>query len=477
MKKAWMGVGIIAALLAGIIVFFLLALSHGEGNLEAEIGHTLGYWTVIPFVAILLCIAILPLAVGHWWEHNLHRGIVSFLCALPVFLYFIFSVDHGATALVSIFHEYYSFIILLAALFTISGGIYLDGDLRATPLVNTIFLAVGGIIASFIGTTGAAMLLIRPLLHTNSERHHVRHIYIFFIFVVANVGGALLPTGDPPLFMGFLRGVPFFWTLRLWVEWFTMLSILLAVFFVWDTLAFRKESLRDKLLDMQRVEPLRLYGKINFLLLGGVIASVVFLKEYEGMAVNLTWFREPVMIGLAILSYMLDRRRQEARKNPDELTPRERNKFTFAAIVEVAVLFAGIFVTMLPAICLLKANGASFGINQPWQFFWLAGTLSSFLDNAPTYVTFMSLGQGLNACVEGVKCVAATGVPESILIAISIGAVFMGANTYIGNAPNFMVKSIVEEAGVKMPSFGGYMLYSIGILIPLFGLITLIFLI
>ncbi len=474
MKKTWIGVGTIAVLLAAVIIFFINMLHHGDGNLEAEIGHTLTYWTVIPFVAILLCIAILPLAFEHWWENNLHRGIVAFVCALPMFIYFVFFVNDGGSAIVAILHEYYSFIILLAALFTISGGIHLEGDLRATPKTNTIFLAIGGLIASFIGTTGAAMLLIRPLLHTNAERHHTRHIYIFFIFIVANIGGSLLPIGDPPLFMGFLRGVPFFWTLQLWPMWLFMLVLLLGVFFIWDTIAFKKESMRDKLLDKQMVTPLRMYGKKNFIFLFGVIAAVVFLQDYPEKHLNLAWFREPAMIGLAIISYLLDKLKESKRTDANALTPREKNQFTFSAIIEVAVLFAGIFITMLPAICLLKANGASFGIDQPWQFFWLTGTLSSFLDNAPTYVTFMSLGQGLNACAEGVSCVA--GLPSSILVAISVGAVFMGANTYIGNAPNFMVKSIVEESGTKMPSFGGYMVYSIIILVPLFAVVMAIFL-
>ncbi len=467
MKKNLIGAAIVVACFAAFLAFLLLFLHHGEGDLEAEIGRILSPYTVIPFIGILLCIALLPLITPHWFESNLHKGYVAAICGVPMLVYFLGFVQHGGDALMLVAHEYYSFIILLAALFTISGGIHLEGDLRATPKTNLIFLAIGGLIASFVGTTGAAMLLIRPLLRTNSERHNVIHIYIFFIFIVANIGGSLLPIGDPPLFLGFLRGVPFFWTLNLWKEWLFAIVILLAIFYVWDTIAYKKETLADKIRDKVLVEPLRISGKINFLFLGGVIASVVLLTGH------LAWYREPVMVALALISFMIDKYQEAHRSDPNAQSPREKNYFTFHAIIEVAVLFAGIFVTMLPAICLLKAHGSEFGVNHPWQFFWMTGGLSSFLDNAPTYVTFMSLGQGLNMC-GGVECVA--GVPVNILIAISLGAVFMGANTYIGNAPNFMVKSIVDEAGIKMPTFLGYMKYSMLILVPVFMLVMAVFL-
>ncbi len=455
----------------GVFLFPALALAsggHGGVDIEAQIGHVLPYWTVVPFALLLLGIAVLPLAVEHWWESNTNKGIVAALFGLPMLLYFLFAVDHGGTALLHVTHEYYSFIMLLFALFTISGGIFLSGDLRATPATNTGFLAIGSLLASFIGTTGAAMLLIRPLLKTNSERHNVKHIYIFFIFCVANIGGSLLPIGDPPLFLGFLRGVPFFWTFNLWFEWLTALVILLMIFFIWDTYAYRAETSLDKFRDRALVEPVRFHGTHNFILLLGVILSVIFLRTYEHM--DLQWFREPVMFLLAITSLMIDRTKKK--RKPEEATPREKNKFTFHAITEVAVLFAGIFTAMLPAICLLKAHGSEFGVTEPWQFFWMTGMLSSFLDNAPTYVTFLSLAQGLGQAADGV---GTTGVAPHLIAAISLGAVFMGANSYIGNAPNFMVKSIVEETGVKMPSFGGYLLYSFGILVPVFIFITLMF--
>jgi Na+/H+ antiporter NhaD/arsenite permease-like protein len=468
MSKVYRGAAAAAGCFILIMLCLILFLPHEAGDIEAAIGAKLSFLTVIPFGAILLAIAVLPLAVPHFWESNLNKGVVAALCGLPIFIYFVAGVDHGGAALLNLAHEYYSFIILLAALFTISGGIFLEGDIKATPRVNVAFLGLGGILASFIGTTGAAMLLVRPLLRTNSERHHVKHIFIFFIFIVANIGGSLTPLGDPPLFLGFLRGVPFLWTFNLWPQWLLTTTIVLTVFYVWDTLAYRHETKADLALDQTQIQPLRIRGKVNFLFLALVLASILCLKD------NLAWFREPVMVLLAIVSYLLDATKTAAGQTQ---TPREMNKFTFAAIIEVGVLFAGIFVTMLPAICLLKAKGATFGVDQPWQFFWLSGGLSSFLDNAPTYVTYMSLGQGLaqglNLCAQAGSCVA--GVPAAILAAVSCGSVFMGANTYIGNAPNFMVKSIVDEAGVKMPSFFGYMAYSVGILVPVFLIDTFIF--
>ena len=467
-------------LLAGFCVLtgLLWFLVHEEHLLEVTIGRILSPWWGIPFGAMLLAIALVPLMAETWWESNLNKGLVATGCAAPVLLYFLLAVPGGSQALINLAHEYYSFLILLAALYTIAGGIRLDGDLRATPATNTAFMALGGLLASFVGTTGAAMLLIRPVLRTNQERHHTRHVFVFFIFIVANLGGLLTPLGDPPLFLGFLRGVPFFWTFSLWKEWMLSLGLLLAVFYVWDTLAFRKETAADKIRDAHRLEPLSIRGGVNFLFLFAVMISIIILTG------PLQWVRDPVMVLLAIASYLIDRRHDERRRAHLAFgpSPRLANHFTFHPITEVGVLFAGIFVTMLPAICLLKAHGGEFGVTEPWQFFWLSGGLSSFLDNAPTYVTYFSLAQGLsmerNLCgISGYlgACVAETGVPVRILAAVSCGAVMMGANTYIGNAPNFMVKSIVEEARVRMPSFFGYMAYAIGILVPIFLLLTWLF--
>jgi Na+/H+ antiporter NhaD/arsenite permease-like protein len=442
----------------------------------------------MPFALILFGIAIIPLVHGRWWEQNLNKGVVSLLCALPVLAYLINQGPLGLEVLAEVLHDYYSFIVLLVALFTISGGIYLEGDLRATPIVNTTFLGLGALLASFIGTTGAAMLLIRPLLKTNSERKHKTHVFVFFIFLVANIGGSLLPVGDPPLFLGYLYGVPFFWTLgALWPAWLTAVAILLAVFYIWDTYAYSKESRRDKDLDRVRERGINIHGRINFLLILGVLLSVICLGKYElasGAVVDVTWMQQPVMLLLALVSFAIDYQAKERRRcegHERHQTPRDHNRFSFAPMIEVAVLFIGIFITMVPAVCLLKALGAESGLTRPWQFYWMAGGLSSFLDNAPTYATYFALGQGVTKdLVAGgsdlVLVATRTGpIAWNILMAISLGAVFMGANTYIGNAPNFMVKSICEEARIKMPSFFGYMLYSIGILIPTFLLIMAVY--
>jgi Na+/H+ antiporter NhaD/arsenite permease-like protein len=411
---------------------------------------------VLPFALLLLCIAVLPLAAGHWWEHNKNKGIVATVLSLPVAAWLI-QRDPGHLAHTG--HEYVSFIILLGSLFTISGGLFLDGDLRATPKVNTAFLGIGAVLANFIGTTGASMVLIRPLLRTNSERKHVVHTVVFFIFVVSNTGGCLTPLGDPPLFMGYLRGVPFTWTFSLWPEWLGVVGALLAIYFVWDTRQIRKETREALRLDLERYEPLKLHGGMNVLLLLGVVAAVAFLSN--------PFLRDGAMVTCALASLFLTSK-----------DVRTRNSFAWGPIIEVAVLFAGIFVTMVPALLYLEQHGGELGVDSPRKFFWAAGALSSFLDNAPTYLTFASTACGLEAAThpgvtaERLDTLLATTNGPAFLRAISLGAVFMGANTYIGNGPNFMVKAIADSSGVKMPSFFGYMLYAIGILIPIFVVVT-----
>jgi len=405
-----------------------------------------GLYTVLPFLAMLLAIAILPLLAPHWWESNRNKLVVAAGLGAPVLLLYLV---REPAALLHTAQDYVSFLTLLAGLFVVSGGILLKGDLVATPLVNTGFLALGALIASLIGTTGASMLLIRPLLQTNQERTRVKHTVIFFIFLVSNIGGMLTPLGDPPLFLGYLQGVPFAWTFRLWPPWIVMVVVLLAVYFVWDTRAYTREPLSAIRRDRTERAPLRLHGGANTLALLGVILAVAFLGA--------PW-RELAIVAVAAVSY---------RSTAPAI--REANGFTTYPIVEVAVLFLGIFLTMIPALELLRLRGAELGVREPWQFFWATGALSSFLDNAPTYLTFLALGQGLGLAPEVV------GVPHAILAAISVGAVAMGANTYIGNAPNFMVKAIAEEAGVRMPSFAGYMLYSGAVLLPLFVLVTVLF--
>ncbi|MBI4255147.1 MAG: sodium:proton antiporter [Candidatus Rokubacteria bacterium] len=403
-------------------------------------------YTVLPFVAMLLAIAVCPLWAPHWWESNRNKMLVSCLLGLPILgLY----VMREPKALLGMAEEYVSFIILLAGLYVISGGILMRGDLTATPLTNTGFLALGAALASFIGTTGASMLLIRPVLQTNRERTRVKHTVIFFIFLVSNIGGMLTPLGDPPLFLGYLQGVPFVWTFRLWLHWLFMTGVLLAAYFVWDTTQYTREPIAAIRRDRAELEPLRVRGALNALWLGGVILAVAFLHEPA---------REVAIVGLALASLW---------RTPGGV--RRANGFTYYPIVEVAVLFFGIFLTMIPALELLRLRGGELAVREPWQFFWVAGALSSFLDNAPTYLTFLALGQGLGLAREVV------GVPHAILTGIAVGAVSMGANTYIGNAPNFMVKSIAEEAGIRMPSFFGYMLYSGLVLIPLFIAVTFLF--
>ena len=401
---------------------------------------------VLPFAALLLSIAVLPLAAPHFWESNVRKLLVSAVLGVPVLLlYFV----HDPHAIGDTARDYVSFMVLLGSLYVISGGVLMDGDLEATPAVNTAFLGLGSLLASFIGTTGASMLLIRALLHTNSERRHVVHTVVFFIFLVSNIGGCLTPLGDPPLFLGYLAGVPFTWTFRLVPAWFATTAALLIVYFAWDMRAHRDElpwSLKE---DRTRRKPLRVIGKENLVLLGGLVAAAAFLGR--------PW-RELVMVALTVVSMV---------RTPGHL--RHANHFSFHPIIEVAAIFAGIFATMIPALDLLREHGTALGVREPWHFFWATGVLSSFLDNAPTYLTVLALGQGQHLTADVV------GVPHAILTAISLGAVFMGANTYIGNGPNFMVRSIAEERGVAMPSFGGYMLYSGAVLLPVFAVVTLVF--
>jgi len=401
---------------------------------------------VAPFAGLLLAIAVLPLAAPHFWGSNATKLGLSVLLGLPVLALY---VERHPESILHVAEDYVSFIVLLGSLFVIAGGVMLEGDLPALPRVNTAFLAGGALLASFIGTTGASMLLVRPLLQTNRERRHVRHTVVFFIFLVSNIGGCLTPLGDPPLFLGYLQGVPFTWTLRLAPAWLSTAALLLAVYYLWDRRAYASETREDRMRDRLEVRRLRLAGTENLALLGAILAAAAFLRA--------PW-RESAMLALAAVSF--------ARTDP---ALRKANHFSFSPILEVAALFAGIFLTMLPALDLLRARGAELGVREPWQFFWATGMLSSFLDNAPTYLTFLALAQGLGLEPEVV------GVSHPVLAAISLGAVFMGANTYIGNGPNFMVRSIAEARGVPMPTFGGYMAYSGLILIPTFVLVTAVF--
>jgi len=408
-------------------------------------------WTPIFFVILILSIAIIPLINSEWWGNN--YKYVSIGLSIPALFIVIFK-DYSL--LLHTIKEYISFIILLGSLFVISGGIVIKISRKGKPLINSIILLTGAVFASFIGTTGASMVLIRPLIRINRWRKHVAHIYIFFIFLVSNIGGLLTPLGDPPLFLGFLKGVPFAWTFtKLIPFWLVAVFILIVAFYLIDSYKIKKEQI-EKITTPKKVEvvkKLEIRGKINFLFLGAVIGAF-FLPSIV---------RELVMITSAILSIYL--------------TPigiREENGFTYHPIIEVAVLFIGIFITMIPALRILEINGNKLGIDTPWKFFWVTGALSSFLDNAPTYLVFMSTAKSF-ALMKNITTGLVAGVPEIFLKAISVGAVFMGANTYVGNGPNFMVKAICEENDIPMPSFFEYMGWSILLLIPTFIIITFVF--
>jgi len=472
---------------------------HGEphGTAHADASHSgkptpPPIYAVIPFVLLLGAIAAFPLVPGieHWWESNRNRFMVAAGLGVITLGYYLLihpyaverhflghdvvSTSEGLNVGVAwtvfqnaILGEYIPFIVLLFSLYSISGGIRITGDLPAHPTTNAAFIGVGGLMASFVGTTGAAMLLIRPLLETNSERHNVRHTVIFFIFVVCNCGGCLLPIGDPPLFLGYLAGVDFLWTMSLWPQWLLVNGLLVGTYFVLDRFYFYpRETAVDVSADESRVRSLKFDGLArNGLLLIGVIFSVALLdpsKTFPGTNWHpWQYLREIVQIGLVGVSLLITTK-----------GIREANKFNFHAILEVAALFFGIFICMQPALQILDVRGASLGFHTPMQFFWVTGFLSSVLDNAPTYLVFFKTAQALPS--DGVPLMA--GVAVDLLTAISLGAVFMGAMTYIGNGPNFMVKAIAESAGVKMPGFFGYFLWACIFLLPILLVTTLLFL-
>jgi len=459
-----------------------IAADAGHGSLPHLSGESLGVIWVVPFVGILLSIAIFPLVAPHFWHQNF--GMVSLFWAVSLIIPFALSQGLEVT-LYELLHvgllEYVPFIILLLALFTISGGVCLKGSLVGTPILNTGIIFIGTILASWMGTTGAAMLLIRPLIRANAYRRNKVHIMVFFIFLVANIGGSLTPLGDPPLFLGFLKGVDFFWTTTaMFVPMLFMVFCLLAIFFGMDTYYYGKED-KPKVNDEQN-EKLALEGSFNLLLLLGVIGGVLlsgFWKpdvHFELYHVHLELqniVRDVLLLLLTYVSWTLTPR-----------LIRTANEYTWFPIIEVGKLFAGIFVTIIPAIAILKSgtkgalasvvSSVSSETGEPinYMYFWLTGILSSFLDNAPTYLVFFNTaGGGLDGGPELLM-----GEMYNTLLAISAGAVFMGANTYIGNAPNFMVKSISESAGIEMPSFFGFFFkWSVPILIPLFIIVTYIF--
>lgn len=443
------------------------------------IGATLPVWSVLPFAGILLSIALMPLVAPHVW----HRRYPAFAVAWAILFAVPFLLAHGGEAWHEILHiylaDYLPFIILLWGLFTVTGGMVLGGTLRGTPALNTGFLFAGTAIASFTGTTGAAMLLVRPILRANASRRRRVHVMVFFIILVANIGGSLTPLGDPPLFLGFLHGVPFFWTLHLLPHMATAAGILLLLFYLIDTWHFRREP-PSAGADQVR-EPLRLRGLQNAPLLLGILGAVLFSGVWRGPEI-------PILgVGIGAESLIRDALILALGGASLYLTPRalrEENGFSWEPIREVAWLFAGIFMTIIPALLMLRAGesgplGFLVGaVRSPAQYFWATGVLSSFLDNAPTYLTFFNtlLARNHPGVPEAEAVLRLIAEQPIALEAVAAGAVFMGANTYIGNAPNFMVRSIAEEAGVGMPSFFGYMLrFTLPILVPLFVLIGVVF--
>ena len=455
----------------------ILASSGGGGH--AELGTLLPLWSVIPFVGILLSIALFPLLAPHFWHGHFPKisALWALLFAVP------FLIVYKSEAFYEILHiylvDYIPFIILLWGLFTASGGILVRGRLQGSPMVNTVILLIGTLIASWVGTTGASMLLIRPLLRANSWRRDKVHIVIFFIFLVSNIGGALTPLGDPPLFLGFLHSVPFFWTFNLFPHMAFVSVILLLLFYAFDTYKYKKEEKPEEV--ESAPDPLRIEGTVNFLFLFGIVIAVLQSGLWHGYSFSVggvhmefqNVLRDVSIIAMGYLSI-----RFTANKI------REDNEFSWFPIKEVAYLFAGIFMTIIPALLILKAgekgnlSWLTESVNTPNDFFWITGILSSFLDNAPTYLTFFNtvLGNFFTGLPEDVAVMRLIAEKEIYLKAISAAAVFMGAMTYIGNAPNFMVRSIAEEAGVPMPSFFGYMFkYSLLILVPIFVLVSIIF--
>jgi Na+/H+ antiporter NhaD/arsenite permease-like protein len=459
----------------GLVVLVSLLLTDPAHAAEFD-GRALGLWWALPFAGILLSIALFPLLAPHAWEH--HQGKIAALWSLLVLIPMALAFGSGVSfhALVhTALLEYIPFILLLLALFTVAGGIVVRGNIHGAPVANSVMLAIGAVLASIIGTTGASMVMIRPVMRANDDRRHNAHVVIFFIFLVSNIGGSLTPLGDPPLFLGFLRGIDFFWTTThlLGVTLFVA-GFVLAVFFVLDTIIYKREGRVRP--DPTPDQPVRVTGGFNFLLIAAIIGAIlmsatvdlgrttVFGTEVEFANV----LRDAIMVAVTVLSLLLTPKAN-----------RRENGFSWGPIQEVAKLFAGIFVAIIPVLAMLRAGRE--GVFAPLvalvsnpdgsasnaAYFWLSGGLSSFLDNAPTYLVFFELAGG-----DPVRLMTSQALT---LAAISAGAVFMGANSYIGNAPNFMVYAIARAGGVRMPSFFGYMLWSGAVLIPAFVLVTLVF--
>lgn len=438
----------------------------------------------IPFAGLLLCIAVLPLIKPEWWE-KYRLAVVAFW---SIAFIVPFALTHGfseaaETVLECIINDYLGFIVLLFGLFCVAGNITLEGDLAGSPRVNVILLGLGTLLSSWVGTTGASMLMVRPVIKMNSWRKRKTHIMVFFIFLISNIGGCLTPIGDPPLLMGFSRGVPFFWSMRLLPVFLLNLVVMLTVFYWIDRKAYCHDIARGRKPDISRPgTKIKLRGMHNLVflvmivvavILSGILPHMSLFKTAEGMVRGIPIYKEVVLTYPSLIEIVIILLAAWLSFKTTSLKIRKKNHFTWGAIEEVAVLFVGIFITMQPALMLLKSMGGSLGITKPFEMFWATGALSSFLDNTPTYLVFLTTAGAMDF-TEGISTALGT-VPVTMLMAISCGAVFMGANTYIGNAPNFMVKAISEENGIRMPSFFGYLLWSLAFLVPVFLLDTLIF--
>lgn len=455
----------------------------GEGAAEAGQG-TVPLWLCIPFAGLLICIAVLPLVRGEWWEEHQPLAVLfwSLLFVVP------FAVCYGVgtaaeTVLECLVNDYLTFIILLFGLFCVAGNITMEGDLAGSPRINVGLLALGTILSSWVGTTGASMLMVRPVIKMNSWRRRKSHIMVFFIFLISNIGGCLTPIGDPPLLMGFMRGVPFFWSLHLLPVMLLNMVVLLFVFYWLDRRAYRKDIAEGCKPDISKPgTEVSISGLHNLIFLAVIVAAVILsgtlpslaaFQDAQGHVKGIHLFGEVVLTFPAIIEMVMILIAAFLSFRTTDVQIRRKNHFTWGAIQEVAVLFVGIFITMQPALMILKAKGAELGITEPYQMFWVTGMLSSFLDNTPTYLVFLTTAGALGF-TEGMATTLGM-VPVTMLEAISCGAVFMGANTYIGNAPNFMVKAISDENGIRMPSFFGYLLWSFGFLVPIFLLDMIIF--
>ena len=464
-------------LLTGLSAFLLFSPLHvfaADGALsDTALGTTLPLWSCIPFAGMLLSIAIFPLIKEEWWEKH-KPWVVAFWSLLFLIPFAVIFGGHIALEhLIEVtLGDYLTFIVLLFGLFCVAGNISLQGDLTGSPKVNVVLLLIGTLLSSWIGTTGASMLMIRPIIRANKWRQRKVQIMVFFIFLISNIGGCLTPVGDPPLLMGFMNGVGFFWSLDLLPVMLLNVLILLTLFFLIDTKAYKKDiadGFKPEIHPESERVKLHLDGAhiVAAVILSGVLPTTfpVFSEGPTIMGVTLSYASIIEIIMILASAYL------SFKTTKKEI--RDSNHFTWDAIEEVAILFIGIFITMIPALLILKARGADLGLTQPWQFFWITGALSSFLDNTPTYLVFFTTAASLGF-TSGVQTLTSF-IPKAILMAISCGAVFMGANTYIGNAPNFMVRSIAEENGIKMPSFFGYMFWSLSCLIPVFLIDMLIF--